>query len=84
MAEAAAMALATKMVSLLQLQTTNYIIDNQQLVTFFNSTDHSTPLDWTIKFFTQQFINKITRNSNTMAHMLAKQARIASAQILSI
>jgi hypothetical protein len=83
MAEAAAMALAAKMVSLLHLQGTNFLTDNQLLVNFFNSQDHSSPSDWTIKRFTQQFLNhiaglscnifKIPRDSNATAHMLARQ-----------
>lgn len=84
MAEAAAMTLAAKVVSLLQLQGINFLTDNQHLVTFFDSANHSTPPDWTIKWLTQQFINytsqsschvyKISRDSNISAHMLARHA----------
>jgi hypothetical protein len=82
MAEAAAMTLAAK-APLLQLQGINFLTDNQHLVTF-DSANHSTPPDWTIKWLTQQFINytsqsschvyKISRDSNITAHMLASHA----------
>lgn len=58
MAEAAALDLAAKMVSLLNIQWPSYLTDNQQLVTFFNGSDLSTPPDWAIKPFTQSFINR--------------------------
>lgn len=94
MSEAAAMTLATKMASLLHLQMPNYLTYNQQLlVTFFNSVDHSTPPDWRIKTLTQQFINynsgsnysiyKFSRNTNRTAHILAKQAKIATSSTSS-
>lgn len=84
MAEAAAMALAAAVSERLQLQHTNFLTDNQELVKFFNSADCSDPPDWRIKHLTQLFINhtqnrstrtfKINRNQNQTADTLARQA----------
>lgn len=49
MAEGAALALATLVASLLQLQSPNYLSDNQQQVSFHNASDHSSPSDQRIK-----------------------------------
>jgi hypothetical protein len=35
----------------------------QKLVSFFNGTDHSSPPDWIIKNFTQQFMNYNKQNN---------------------
>jgi hypothetical protein len=56
MAEAAALALAAMVASLLNLCPPNYLTC-QQPVTFFNGSNHSSPPDWTIKVFNQKFIN---------------------------
>lgn len=56
MAEAAALSLAARITSLLQLQGVNFLIDNQLLAGFLNSAVLSTPPDWMIKN-THQFIN---------------------------
>jgi len=81
MAEAAALALAAALVQRLQFTGTNFLSDNQQLGSFLNSPDHSTPPDWRMKHLTQQYITssdqgnfrifKIPRNINQTAHMLA-------------
>lgn len=91
MVEAAALTLAAKIILLLQLQGTSFLVDNQLLATFLYSSDHSTPPDWTIKAFTQQFINftsassskvfKIARQNNTTAHALARQAKASLTSI---
>ena len=80
MAEAAALALA------LSASTAGHklLTDNQELVCFFSSTNHSKPPDWRIKHLTRHFIIclqrqnhrifKIGRHLNQTAHTLAKQA----------
>ena len=82
MAEAAAMSLAAVITDRLQLQHTNFLSDNQELVQFFNSGDYSNPPDWRIKHLTQTFVNhtqqrsagtfKINRSLNQTAHTLAR------------
>jgi hypothetical protein len=88
LAEAAALLLAASMADRIHLHSPNYLSDNQQLVSFFNGTDHSSPPDWRIKNFTHQFMNynkqnnfkifKIRRQANQTAHLLAKQAFAAN------
>ena len=84
MAEAAALALAATITAQLQLHHINFLSDSQQLVDFFNSSDHSNPPDWRIKYLTQLFDNftsnrstgtfKTQRNQNQTADTLARQA----------
>jgi len=84
MAEAAALALAADISKRLNLQHMNFLSDNQELVHFLNSTDHSNPPDWRIKHLTQHFFNcsqqrstkifKIRRSLNQTADILARQA----------
>jgi hypothetical protein len=86
MAEASAMSLAAVITDRLQLQHTNFLSDNQELVQFFNSANYSNPPDWRIKHLTQTFVNhtqqrstrtrtlKINRSLNQTAHTLARQA----------
>lgn len=64
MAETTALLFAAKVTSLLQLQGVNFLIDNQQLASFLNSTDLSSPPEWRIKRLTQLFIN-LTAGSST-------------------
>jgi hypothetical protein len=45
MAEAAALALATAITERMHLCHTNFLSDNQELVQFINTTDHSNPPD---------------------------------------
>jgi hypothetical protein len=52
MAEAAALALAARIASVINLQRSNYLSDNDSSVKFFNSTDLSAPPDWRIKAIT--------------------------------
>jgi hypothetical protein len=90
MAEAAALALAAAIMDRLNLTGINYLSDNEQLVRFLNSDDHSNPPDWRIKPFTQVFNNhttgtnvkvyKIHRSQNSTAHNLARQALQEAAQ----
>jgi hypothetical protein len=84
MAEAAAMALAAKVLDILQLQQGTILSDNQQLVHFLNGTNLAHPPDWRIKPYTQLIsssvysttttIPKINRRLNQMADSLARQA----------
>lgn len=84
MAEAAALALAARIISALDIHAPTFLLDNRQLVTFFNGKDIDNPPHWEIKLFTQSFINlmsnrnskilKISRKLNTTAHILATQA----------
>jgi hypothetical protein len=84
MAEAAALALAASVLSSLNISRPNFLMDNQQLVTFLNGQDHASPPLWDIKPYTQRFINanstmhgkvyKIPRKLNVIAHILASQA----------
>lgn len=84
MAEAAALALAAEIATALHLSQVTFLSDNQQLVSFFNSSDHSNPPLWETKPLTQKFINcrsqlqakvfKISRELNTTSHILASQA----------
>lgn len=84
MAEAAALALATAITAHMHLQHTNFLSDSQQMVDFLNSSDHSNPPNWRIKYLTQLFDNfscnrstatfKIQRNQNQTADALARQA----------
>lgn len=69
------------------------VSDNQQLVSFINVTNQSSPPEWRIKNLTQQFMNynrdnnfkifKIRRQGNQTAHLLAKQAFTANHPQLS-
>jgi hypothetical protein len=82
MAEATALDLAALITSHLNMQSPNYLSDDQSLVTF-NGNDFSPP-DWRIKSFTNRFIAsnagrhhkiyKIARQLNTTADLVAKQA----------
>lgn len=84
MAEAAALALASDIVHRLNMTGTNFLSDNEQLVSFLNKQDLSNPPDRRIKPFTQRFYNntasssarifKIHRSLNLTAHILAQQA----------
>lgn len=84
MAEAAAISLAGTITAALQVQEIYFLSDNQQLVKYFNGKDLSTPPQWNIKYFTQNFLNstsamvrkvaKILRSLNSTAHSLATQA----------
>jgi ribonuclease HI len=84
MAEAAAMALAAKVLDILQLQQGTILNDNQQLVHFLNGTNLAHPPDWRIKPYTQLItssvystttaIRRINRRLNQMADSLARQA----------
>jgi len=58
------MAEAAAITAQLQLQHTNFLSDSQQLVDFLNSSDHSNPPDWRIKYLTQLFDN-FSRNRST-------------------
>ena len=92
MAEAAALALATVLNEALNFHDTAFLSDCQQLVDFLGQNDHTHPPDWRIKFFTQLFINssarshaqifKISRNLNSTADSLARQALSASVSTL--
>jgi hypothetical protein len=85
MAEAAALALAARIASVINLQRSNYLSDNDSSVKFFNSTDLSAPPDWRIKAITQDFINtnganqtkvfKNARDMNRLAHGSSKEAQ---------
>ena len=84
MAEAASLALAASIISLLHTDDTSFLTDSQLLVNFFNGNDLNLPPHWDIKPFTQRFLNavtsrrvqviKIARSSNITAHSLATQA----------
>jgi hypothetical protein len=86
MAEAAALALASAVCSSLNLTGVNYLLDCEQLVRFLHHDDLASPPEWTIKFFTQTFVNhtanrsasifKIHRWLNTVSNSLARQARV--------
>lgn len=89
MAEAAALAVASVVCSVLQFAGVNYLSDCEQLVRFLHQEDLSNPPEWRIKYFTQVFANnthnsnscvyKISRQINTVADYLAKQASLQSA-----
>lgn len=84
MAEAAALDCAASIASAFAIREAAFMTDNQQLVTFLNGNDHSSPPNWEIKPYTQHFINsigsgsprvfKIARDLNITAHNLASQA----------
>jgi hypothetical protein len=84
MAEAASLALAAWIISLLRMEDITFLTDSQLLVNFFNGLDFSSPPHWDIKPFTQRFLNavantdvqvlKIDRSFNVTAHTLANQA----------
>jgi hypothetical protein len=57
MAEAAVLALAAAVTAQLEMYHTNFLSDNQELVSFINSRDQSNPPDWRIKHLIQLFIN---------------------------
>lgn len=82
MAESAAMALAADICSALNLQSLVFLTDNQQLVTFFNSAEHSTPPSWDIKPYTQKFINVISAN-NSKVYKVARQLNITTHTLAS-
>jgi hypothetical protein len=89
MAEAASLALAAMINDLLNFNNTIFLLDCQKLVQFLNTADQSNPPEWRIKLFTQLFANcpgrrgskifKISRNFNTTADSLVKQAFNSSA-----
>lgn len=60
MAEAAALALGAQILRALRVHQPFFLSDNQQLVSFFNGTDHANPPHWDIKPLTQTFINIIS------------------------
>lgn len=84
MAEAAALSIAARLASLLNSEITNYLTDNQNLVTYLNGESQTTIPDWRMKPLTQDFFNsnrgkhykviKISRTQNITAHNLARQA----------
>jgi hypothetical protein len=65
MAEAAALALAATVTTLLDLQQVPFLSDNQQLVHFLNAPNQANLLDWRIKYYTQTFINLSTAAAHT-------------------
>lgn len=84
MAETAALSLAAVVSNRMKLQQVNFLSDNQQIVSFLNMANRSTPPHWNIKFLTQEFLNsvpnqpirvfKISRDKVSVAHTLATQA----------
>jgi hypothetical protein len=84
MVEVAALTLATAITERMHLCHINFLSDNQELVQFINTTDHSNPPDWRIKPITQLFLNytqqrstrtfKIKRCLNETADTRARQA----------
>jgi hypothetical protein len=84
-AEAAALALAAILVRRLNISEATFLSDNQQLVTYLNSTSAVQLPRWDAKIYTQHFKNasegrhfriyKISRNLNRTAHVLVSQAR---------
>jgi ribonuclease HI len=84
MAEAAALALAASIATKMEYTQVSFLTDSSQLVAFLSAADHTNPLDWQMKTYTQMFDNcapsihpqlyKISRNDNSMAHSLAKDA----------
>jgi len=84
MAEAAGIALAASITSMLHIRNISFLTDNQLLASFFNGPDLCSPPRWDIKPFTQRFLNavanssyrvlKIHRSSNNTAHLLASQS----------
>lgn len=84
MAEAASLALAAWIISLLRMEDITFLTDSQLLVNFFNGLGFSSPPHWDIKPLTQRFLNavantdvqvlKIDRSFNVTAHTLANQA----------
>jgi len=84
MAEAAALALGAQILRELRVHQPFFLLDNQQLVSFFNGTDHANPPHWDIKPLTQTSINitsaiggkifKIDRKLNLTTHVLGQQA----------
>lgn len=84
MAEAAAMALAVRLISQLGLQHTTILSDNLQLVNFIHGSNHDHPPDWRSKIYTDLIhiwanqpnttVKRIRRNDNQMADFLAKKA----------
>jgi ribonuclease HI len=84
MAEAAALALAAFIATKMEFTQVSFLTDSSQLVTFLSAADHNNPPDWRMKTYTQIFDNcapsihpqlyKISRNDNSMADSLAKDA----------
>lgn len=84
MAEAAAMALAALVSTMLQIEEISYLTDSQLLVNYLNGPDHSNPPHWDVKPFTERFlisvanrriqVLKVQRNMNATVHILANQA----------
>jgi hypothetical protein len=78
------LALAVQVALHMDLTSISFLSDNEQLVKFLDSPDHSHPPDWRIKHFTQMFsnhailrdlkIHEISRNLNITADALARQA----------
>lgn len=84
MAEAVGLALAYIITQRLNFQGVHFLSDNASLVSFLRQQDTTNQPDWTIKPYTQAFINtlhcqgnhihKISRSLNTTADALARQA----------
>jgi hypothetical protein len=66
MAEAAALALAAKIASFLQIDEITFLTDNQILADLFSGGDTESPPDWRIKAFTQTFIDA---SKNRVVHV---------------
>ena len=84
-AEAAAISLAAKTISLLNITAANYICDNKLLVNMLSSQSPSGLQDWTLKPLLIEFksnnrevqhqVYKIHRSQNITSHSLPYQAR---------
>jgi len=84
MAEAAALALAALVSTMLQIEEISYLTDSQLLVTYLNGPDLRNPPHWDVKPFTERFLSsvanrriqvlKVQRDMNATAHILANQA----------
>ena len=64
MVESAALALAANLLNQIQCRWYTNFSDNQQLVHFLNESNHSNPLDWRIKPYTQSAANLLSINSS--------------------
>lgn len=78
MAEAAAMAFAASVLSTMDIQSPIFLTDNQQLATFFNADDHSSPPQWDIKNITQKFVNFSASNNCSLQDSQASKHHSAS------
>jgi ABC-type sulfate transport system substrate-binding protein len=72
MAEAAAVALAAKILTVMQLTEAQILSDKITLLQFLNDQDHNHPPDWRMKPYTQEF-EVCSQNSSITTYKISRE-----------